>query len=117
MFRRNQMSFRPSSRDVLANARWLILALFVAWAQVSKHIPKITGDWLSGTHWLTAKGSLFCLACSIIAYELAHPLVVRVNGIELRTQTIFSRLKLDGPRITTPKQHSRPAGETSALRV
>lgn len=89
MFGRNQNLFRIAGIDVQVNVSWLILALIVAWALANEYFPEIYGDWTSATYWLTAVFGVIGLACSLIIHELAHSIVARAYGLELRSITLF----------------------------
>jgi len=89
MDRRRIISLRIAGIEVGMDPSWMILALLVAWSLATGVFPNLYGGLPVMTYWWMGLVSVVGLAVSIVLHELAHSLVARRFGIQIRSITLF----------------------------
>lgn len=75
--------------DVRFDLTWLILVALVVWTLSAGYFPRVLEGLPTGTYiWMAILGAIGIFA-SIIIHELAHSLVARRFGMEMRGITLF----------------------------
>lgn len=75
--------------DVRFDLTWLILVALVIWTLSAGYFPQVLEGLSTGTYiWMAILGAIGIFA-SIIIHELAHSLVARRFGLEMRGITLF----------------------------
>ncbi len=88
MARRIRM-FQVAGIDVLLDSSWLLCAGLVAWTLARDIFPEMTPELPAAVYWWMAVAATIGLFISIIGHELAHSLVARGFGIEIKAITLF----------------------------
>jgi Zn-dependent protease/predicted transcriptional regulator len=68
---------------------WIIIAVLIAWSLGAGLFPDQYGELSAATHWTMAVAATLGLFASIIVHELAHALVARRCGVDMRGITLF----------------------------
>ncbi|MFZ8984691.1 MAG: site-2 protease family protein, partial [Steroidobacteraceae bacterium] len=89
MDRRRIISLRIAGIEVGMDPSWMILALLVAWSLATGVFPNLYEGLPVMTYWWMGLVSVLGLAVSIVLHELAHSLVARRFGIQIRSITLF----------------------------
>ncbi|MDY7109087.1 MAG: site-2 protease family protein [Planctomycetota bacterium] len=68
---------------------WIIIAVLIAWSLGAGLFPDQYKELATSTHWMMAVAATAGLFASIIVHELAHALVARRCGVEMKGITLF----------------------------
>lgn len=88
MFGRSFHLFRIFGFSVRADLSWLLIAALVTWS-LAGLFSQIYPDLPSAAWWWMGVFGALGLFMSIVVHELAHSLVARVNGMEMKGITLF----------------------------
>jgi Zn-dependent protease/predicted transcriptional regulator len=71
------------------HASWIIIAVLIVWSLGAGLFPHEYKGLSTATHWIMAVAAALGLFASIIVHELAHALVARRSGVEMKGITLF----------------------------
>ncbi len=80
---------RIAGIDVIVDWSLLIIFALIVTGLASGVFPHWHPQWSATTVWLTALAAALLFFASILAHELSHALIGRVNGVEIRRITLF----------------------------
>ena len=75
--------------DVGVDLTWILLALLVVWSLATGLFPHYFPGMPSSIYWWMGVGGALGLFVSIVFHELAHSLVARRFGVQMRGITLF----------------------------
>jgi Zn-dependent protease len=68
---------------------WFLIFALVTWLLGAYYFPDRYPHWSTTTHWITGVGTSILFFSSVLAHELAHSLVAKAAGIQIRSITLF----------------------------
>lgn len=68
---------------------WLVIAVLITWSLAKGYFPQLAGGLDDGTYWRMGVAGALGLFLSVILHELAHSVVARAYGIEIKSITLF----------------------------
>ena len=93
---RNHRVFGPQTKlitilgfDVKLDFSWIFIATLVVWSLATGYFPDQLEDLSRDTYWAMAIIAMAGLFFSIVFHELAHSLVARIFGLEIKGITLF----------------------------
>ncbi|HVO15918.1 MAG TPA: site-2 protease family protein [Alphaproteobacteria bacterium] len=89
MFGRNLVLFEIFGFKVQVNVTWVFVALLIALSLALGFFPEFYGGLPPVTYWWMAIAAVIGLFFSIVLHELAHSLVARRFGMQMRGITLF----------------------------
>ena len=89
MFAGNIRLFEIFGFEVKVNVSWTFIALLIAWSLAQGYFPAVYQGLPVATYWWMGIAGVFGLFLSIILHELAHSLVGRAYGIEIKGITLW----------------------------
>jgi Zn-dependent protease len=94
---------RVAGIDIGIHPSWLVIFLLVTWSLAVAYFPFVLPDASTTTHWLLGGIASLLLFVSVIIHELAHSLVAKRLGLDVRSITLFlfggvSNLAGESPR-------------------
>ncbi len=89
MFGRRIHLFRLFGFSVRIDKSWFILAIFITWSLAEGLFPHYLGGLSVLTYWWMGAIGALGLFASIIFHELAHSVVARICGLEMKGITLF----------------------------
>lgn len=75
--------------DIKIDSSWIFIFAFVTWALAGHYFPNQYSHWPPWQHWIVGLITSLLLFSSVLAHELAHSLVARSRGEEVRSITLF----------------------------
>jgi Zn-dependent protease/CBS domain-containing protein len=89
MFGKRIELFRLFGFAVRVDPSWLVLAVLITWSYATQVFPAVHGGLAPRTYWAMGAAMALGLFASIVLHELAHSLVARHYGMEMRGITLF----------------------------
>ena len=89
MFGRTVTLFKMFGFAVRVDASWLIIAVLITWTFASLLFPHYHPGLSHFEYWMMGIAGSLLLFASIIVHELAHSLVARRSGLEMKGITLF----------------------------
>ena len=89
MFGRTYTLFKMFGFAVRVDASWLIIAVLITWTFASLLFPHYHPGLSHFEYWMMGIAGSLLLFASIIVHELAHSLVARRSGLEMKGITLF----------------------------
>jgi Zn-dependent protease/CBS domain-containing protein len=80
---------RIAGVEIIVDWSLLIIFLLIAFSLAMGVFPAWHPDWSAGMHWATALGAAVLFFVSVLLHELAHAVVGRRGGVEIRRITLF----------------------------
>ncbi len=80
---------RIAGIDITVDWSLLIIFVLITTGLASGLFPQWHPQWSATTAWLTAFAAALLFFASVLAHELSHSLVGRMNGIEIKRITLF----------------------------
>ncbi len=68
---------------------WFFIFVLITVSLSLQYFPYAYPEWSAPTYWLTGIATSLLFFTSVVAHELARSLVVRANGIPVRSITLF----------------------------
>ena len=75
--------------EIGLHSSWFLIALLIAFS-LAAHFHNIRHDWSRGTVWSAAVITAVLFFASLLVHELAHSLVARSRGLNVRAITLFA---------------------------
>jgi Zn-dependent protease len=75
--------------DVTIHPSWILVFVLVAFTLATSWFPAAIYHWSPVTTWTVAIVSALLLFASVLVHELAHSLIAKAQGIEVRSITLF----------------------------
>ena len=75
--------------DINIDPSWLIIFALVSWTLAGYYFPRQFPNWSPGLSWLMGIATALLFFASVLAHELAHSLVAKRQGEEVRSITLF----------------------------
>lgn len=99
--------FRIAGIDIKIDTSWIFIFGLITWALARHYFPAQYPNWPMGQYWLVGLIASLLLFSSVLAHELAHSMVARSRGEEVRSITLF----LFGGVAEISKEPETPARE------
>jgi Zn-dependent protease len=80
---------RIAGIDVIVDWSLLIIFALITFSLAAGLFPQWHPAWAPATSWLTALAAAVLFFASVLAHELSHSLVGRINGIQIKRITLF----------------------------
>lgn len=68
---------------------WFIIFILVTVSLSWHYFPMVYADWTGLIYWVTGIVTSLLFFASVVAHELAHSLIARINGIPVKSITLF----------------------------
>jgi Zn-dependent protease len=81
--------FRLLGFDILVHWSWVIIVLLLAWSLASSYLPDLYPEWPGRRRWAVGIVTSLLFFSSVLAHELAHAVVARRVGAEVRHITLY----------------------------
>lgn len=75
--------------DVKIDPSWLLIAALITWSLSSSYFPQILPGETPATYLVLSVIAMLAFFMSLILHELAHSIVARQHGVEMRGITLF----------------------------
>ncbi|MGH2494177.1 MAG: site-2 protease family protein [Ktedonobacteraceae bacterium] len=75
--------------DIHAHVSWLIILVLLTWSLAGGWFAQLFPGWATTTYWIVAFISALLLFACVLTHELAHALVARIHGLNVRNITLF----------------------------
>ena len=75
--------------DINIDPSWLIIFALVSWTLAGYYFPQQFPHWSPGLSWLVGVAAALLFFASVLAHELAHSIVAKWQGEEVRSITLF----------------------------
>jgi Zn-dependent protease/CBS domain-containing protein len=81
--------FSLAGIDVHLHLSWLVVAALVTWSLATSFFPAAVPGARATEHWILGAVAAVLLFASVLVHELAHSLVARARGLDVRSITLF----------------------------
>jgi Zn-dependent protease/CBS domain-containing protein len=81
--------FSVTGIDVHLHVSWLVVAGLVTWSLATSFFPAAVPGARPAEHWILGAVAAALLFASVLVHELAHSLVARHRGLDVRSITLF----------------------------
>lgn len=75
--------------DITIDPSWILIFLLVTWSLAVGVFPRLQPEWEPILYWLIGISASLLFFISILAHELAHSLVARARGLQIKRITLF----------------------------
>jgi Zn-dependent protease len=75
--------------DISIHYTWLLIFVLITWSLAASYFPEAHPGWGTEVYWITALIAAFLLFFSVLLHELAHSLVAKSRGMEVKSITLF----------------------------
>lgn len=75
--------------DIYLDSSWFVIFVLLTWALAASHFPQQYPGWQLLNYWLIGLFTSLSMFASVLAHELAHSLVAKLQGEEVRRITLF----------------------------
>ncbi len=75
--------------DIYIDSSWFVIFILFTWALATSYFPQQYADWQALQYWLIGIFTSFSMFASVLVHELAHSLVAKLQGEEVRRITLF----------------------------
>ena len=89
MFGRSITLFKMFGFAVRVDASWLIIAVLITWSFADAVFPHAFPGLSPAEYWMMGISGALLLFASIVVHELAHSLVARRSGLQMKGITLF----------------------------
>lgn len=89
MFGKSFELLRVFGFAIRVDASWFLLAVLITWTLATGYFPSTVPELGASTYWIMGALGALGLFVSVVVHELAHSLVARRYGIEMKGITLF----------------------------
>lgn len=89
MFGRSITILRLFGFEIKVNIGWAFIAILIAWSLAQGYFPQLYEGLPPQTYWWMGLGGMLGLFVSIVLHELAHSLVARAFGMDIKGITLW----------------------------
>lgn len=82
-------AFRLLGFDILLHWSWAVIVLLLAWSLASNYLPDYYPEWTARRRWAVGIVTSLLFFFSVLAHELAHAVMARRVGTEVRHITLY----------------------------
>jgi Zn-dependent protease len=75
--------------EIHIDSSWFVIFILFTWALANSYYPQQYPDWPKGQYWLIGVFTSLLMFASVLFHELAHSLVAKAQGEEVRRITLF----------------------------
>ncbi len=75
--------------DIYIDSSWFIIFILFTWALATSYFPQQYPEWKAEQYWLLGVFTSLLMFASVLTHELAHSLVAKAQGEEVRRITLF----------------------------
>ncbi len=75
--------------DIHIDSSWFVIFILFTWVLATSYFPQQYPDWQKAEYWLIGIFTSLFIFASVLIHELAHSLVAKVQGDEVRRITLF----------------------------
>ncbi len=75
--------------DIYINYSWIIIVVFLTWSLATGWFAVLYPGWSTALYWFTSLIAAVLLFISVLLHELAHSLVARWRGLQVKNITLF----------------------------
>jgi Zn-dependent protease len=75
--------------DIHIDSSWFVIFILLTWVLATSYFPRQHPDWSTALYWLIGIFTSLSMFASVLIHELAHSLVAKVQGDEVRRITLF----------------------------
>src|SRR5260370_13814853 len=80
---------RIAGIDIFIHVSWLIMIVLLTWSPASGWFAVLYPGWSTITYWVVSFIAALLLFVAVLAHELAHSLVARARGLQVKNITLF----------------------------
>jgi Zn-dependent protease len=80
---------RIAGIDIGIHYTWFIIFVLITWSLAVGYFPIEYPGWGEPVYWLTSAAAALLLFISVLIHELAHSLVAKSRGLQVRSITLF----------------------------
>lgn len=80
---------RIAGIEIHIDSSWFVIFVLFTWALANSYFPQQYPDWQRGQYWLIGLFTSLLMFASVLLHELAHSLIAKVQGEEVRRITLF----------------------------
>ncbi len=75
--------------DIFIHVSWLIIIVLLTWSLATGWFPVLYPGWSTITYWVVSLIAALLLFVAVLVHELAHSLVARARGLQVKNITLF----------------------------
>ena len=75
--------------DIHIDSSWFVIFVLFTWVLANSYFPQQYPEWKGGQYWLIGVFTSLLMFSSVLFHELAHSIVAKVQGEEVRRITLF----------------------------
>lgn len=80
---------RIAGIDIGVHYSWILAFVLIAWSLAEGFFPTYYSGWSTATYWGAGVASAFLLFVAVVLHELAHSLVAKAQGMNVKSITLF----------------------------
>ena len=89
MFANSVKIFSLMGFDVKLDPSWALIAALITWGLSQEYFPHSVPGLTAQTYLIMALAAMLCFFASLLLHEMAHSVVARRFGIEIKGITLF----------------------------
>ena len=89
MFKNAVKIFTLNKFDIKVDPSWLLIAALITWSLSRQYFPNVLPGQTSDVYLVMAIAATLCFFGSLLLHELAHSVVARSYGVEIKSITLF----------------------------
>jgi Zn-dependent protease len=75
--------------DIHIDSSWFVIFILLTWVLANSYFPRQYPDWQTPLYWLIGIFTSLSMFASVLIHELAHSVVAKLQGEEVRRITLF----------------------------
>lgn len=75
--------------EISIHVSWLLIVVLLTWSLATGWFPALAPGWSTLTYWLVSLLATLLLFASVLSHELAHSLVARARGLQVKRITLL----------------------------
>ena len=75
--------------DIYIDSSWFVIFILFTWVLATSYFPQQYPDWQKSQFWLIGLLTSLSMFASVLVHELAHSLVAKLQGEEVKRITLF----------------------------